>query len=148
MFPYTWLFHVFTLWWWWLYSPIVYAAAPILTVLHEKLNKLLSGDDIKPIQKIVIALGHICVKESSSSHLKIALDLIFSLSRSKVGGISSWLLFWKFCYLSTIYIARFYILGNIQIFLPKLTLYFLTDHILGNPLVVHSMTVNGLPMCT
>lgn len=68
---------------------LFYSAVPILTVVHEKLNKLLSGDEIKPIQKIVIALGHICVKESSSSHLKIALDLIFGLSRSKVGGISS-----------------------------------------------------------
>ncbi|KAK7856729.1 proteasome adapter and scaffold protein ecm29 [Quercus suber] len=59
----------------------------ILTVLHEKLRKLLSGDDIKAIQKIVISIGHICVKETASSHLNIALDLIFSLSRSKVEDI-------------------------------------------------------------
>lgn len=57
-------------------------------VLHEKLRKLLSGDDIKAIQKILISIGHICVKETASSHLNIALDLIFSLSRSKVGVIS------------------------------------------------------------
>lgn len=66
-----------------LYKP----AASTWTLLHEKLSKLLSGDDIKAVQKIVIALGHMCVKESSSSHLNVALDLIFSLSRSKVGDI-------------------------------------------------------------
>ncbi|KAL3625794.1 hypothetical protein CASFOL_030323 [Castilleja foliolosa] len=49
-----------------------------------KLSKLLSGDDIKAVQKSVIALGHMCVNESSSSHLNMALDLIFSLCRSKV----------------------------------------------------------------
>ncbi|KAL1555169.1 proteasome adapter and scaffold protein ECM29-like isoform X1 [Salvia divinorum] len=54
------------------------------TLLQKKLSKLLSGDDIKAVQKTVIALGHMCAKESSSSHLTIALDLIFSLSRSKV----------------------------------------------------------------
>lgn len=56
----------------------------ILTVLQAKLRKLLSGDDPKAVQKIVISLGHICFKETSPSHLNIALDLIFSLSRSKV----------------------------------------------------------------
>ncbi|KAL8545025.1 hypothetical protein ACS0TY_005289 [Phlomoides rotata] len=59
----------------------------IWTILLEKVSKLLSGDDIKAVQKTVIALGHMCVKESSSSHLNIALDLIFSLSRSKVEDI-------------------------------------------------------------
>jgi hypothetical protein len=54
-------------------------------ILHEKLRKLLSGDDVKEVQKIVLAIGHICVKETSSSLLNIALELIFSLSRSKVG---------------------------------------------------------------
>lgn len=54
-------------------------------IVHEKLRKLLSGDDVKAIQKIVLAIGHICVKETSSSLLNIALELIFSLSRSKVG---------------------------------------------------------------
>lgn len=63
------------------------SSVDILTVLHEKLRKLLSGDDIKAIQKIVISIGHICVKETASSHLNIALDLIFSLSRSKVEDI-------------------------------------------------------------
>ncbi|XP_010521564.1 PREDICTED: proteasome-associated protein ECM29 homolog isoform X1 [Tarenaya hassleriana] len=61
--------------------------AQVLGVLQEKLSKLLSGDDIKAIQKIVLAVGHICSKETSSSHFKSALDLIFSLSRSKVEEI-------------------------------------------------------------
>nr|XP_009410433.1 PREDICTED: proteasome-associated protein ECM29 homolog [Musa acuminata subsp. malaccensis] len=61
--------------------------AGILTVLHQKLNKLLSGDDIKSIQKILISLGHISVKETSFEHINCALDLIFSLCRSKVEDI-------------------------------------------------------------
>ncbi|PSR90112.1 Proteasome-associated protein [Actinidia chinensis var. chinensis] len=59
----------------------------VLTVLREKLSKLLSGDDLKAIQKIVISLGHMSVHEPSSSHLNIALDLVFSLCRSKVEDI-------------------------------------------------------------
>ncbi|KAJ4724481.1 Proteasome-associated ECM29 [Melia azedarach] len=59
----------------------------ILETLQDKLSKLLSGDDTKAIQKIVISLGHICAKETSSSHLNIALNLIFSLCRSKVEDI-------------------------------------------------------------
>ncbi|XP_060667830.1 uncharacterized protein LOC107410333 isoform X2 [Ziziphus jujuba] len=59
----------------------------ILTVLQERLSKLLSGDDIKAVQKIVISIGHICVNETSPSRLNTALDLIFSLSRSKVEDI-------------------------------------------------------------
>ncbi|KAI9402448.1 hypothetical protein POPTR_001G274500v4 [Populus trichocarpa] len=59
----------------------------ILILLNEKLSKLLSGDDNKAIQKIVISLGHICVKETSPSLLNIALDLIFSLCRSKVEDV-------------------------------------------------------------
>ncbi|KAK3025960.1 hypothetical protein RJ639_040934, partial [Escallonia herrerae] len=59
----------------------------VLTILHDKLSKLLSGDDIKAIEKIVISLGHISIKESSSSHLNLALDMIFSLCRSKVEDI-------------------------------------------------------------
>uniref|UniRef100_A0A2P2M9G4 Proteasome-associated protein ECM29 homolog isoform X1 n=1 Tax=Rhizophora mucronata TaxID=61149 RepID=A0A2P2M9G4_RHIMU len=59
----------------------------VLTYLHAKLSKLLSGDDNKAVQKIVIALGHICAKETSTSHLNTAIDLIFSLSRSKVEDI-------------------------------------------------------------
>ena len=62
----------------------MYNAVSVLTVLQEKLKKLLSDNDPKAVQKIVIALGHICFKETSLSHLNIALDLIFSLSRSKV----------------------------------------------------------------
>lgn len=53
-------------------------------MLSDKLSKLLSGDDIKAIQKIVISIGHICVKETSSTELDMALNLIFSLCRSKV----------------------------------------------------------------
>jgi proteasome component ECM29 len=63
---------------------MVKTAVDILILLNEKLSKLLSGDDNKAIQKIVISLGHICVKETSPSLLNIALDLIFSLCRSKV----------------------------------------------------------------
>ncbi|KAF2582329.1 hypothetical protein F2Q68_00006897, partial [Brassica cretica] len=59
----------------------------VLEVLQEKLSKLLSGDDIKSVQKIALSLGHICSNEMSSSHLKIALDLLFSLSRSKAEEI-------------------------------------------------------------
>ncbi|XP_061372568.1 uncharacterized protein LOC133315038 [Gastrolobium bilobum] len=59
----------------------------ILVILCDKLSKLLSGDDIKAIQKIVISIGHICVKETSSTQLDIALNLIFSLCRSKVEDI-------------------------------------------------------------
>lgn len=55
----------------------------MFVVVHEKLKKLLSGDDIKAIQKILISLGHVCVNETSSSRLNIAIELIFSLSRSK-----------------------------------------------------------------
>ncbi|XP_062082273.1 uncharacterized protein LOC133788708 [Humulus lupulus] len=59
----------------------------ILTILHEKLRELLSGEDIKAIQKIVIAIGHICMKETSTSRLNLALDLIYSLCRSKVEDV-------------------------------------------------------------
>ncbi|KAG4953084.1 hypothetical protein JHK87_038678 [Glycine soja] len=59
----------------------------ILIMLSDKLSKLLLGDDIKAIQKIVISIGHICVKETSSTELDMALNLIFSLCRSKVEDI-------------------------------------------------------------
>lgn len=59
----------------------------VLMFLREKLAKLLSSDDVKAIQKILISLGHICMKETSTSHLDIALDLIFSLCRSKIEDI-------------------------------------------------------------
>lgn len=59
----------------------------LLTVLKEKLSKLLSGDDTKVIQKIVLALGHMSANESSISHVEAALDLVFSLSRSKVEDV-------------------------------------------------------------
>ncbi|QCE01566.1 proteasome component ECM29 [Vigna unguiculata] len=59
----------------------------ILIMLSDKLNKLLLGQDIKAIQKIVISIGHICVKETSSTQLDMALNLIFSLCRSKVEDI-------------------------------------------------------------
>lgn len=51
------------------------------------MSKLISGDDAKATQKVVIALGHMCVKESCLPHLTAALDLIFSLCRSKVEDI-------------------------------------------------------------
>ncbi|CAK9147573.1 unnamed protein product [Ilex paraguariensis] len=67
--------------------PQASTSVDILTLLHEKLSKLLVGDDNKAIQKILISLGHMSVKESSFSHLNIALDLIFSVCRSKVEDI-------------------------------------------------------------
>ncbi|KAF7071734.1 hypothetical protein CFC21_076993 [Triticum aestivum] len=63
------------------------SAAGVLTVLHERLTKLLSENDTKAIQKILVSLGHISWNELSFSHLKIALDLIFSLARSKVEDV-------------------------------------------------------------
>ncbi|KAK7300265.1 hypothetical protein RJT34_11106 [Clitoria ternatea] len=59
----------------------------ILMILSDKLNKLLKGDDTKAMQKLVIAIGHICVKETSSTQLDMALNLIFSLCRSKVEDV-------------------------------------------------------------
>ncbi|KAL5994756.1 hypothetical protein ACLOJK_024810 [Asimina triloba] len=59
----------------------------ILTILHERLGKLLLAEDIKVIQKIVIGLGHMSLKETSFSLLKEALDLIFSLCRSKIEDV-------------------------------------------------------------
>lgn len=56
----------------------------VLAILFEKLNKLLTGNDVKSIQKIVISLGHISTKETTFSNLKMGLDLIFSLCRTKV----------------------------------------------------------------
>ncbi|XP_044946463.1 proteasome adapter and scaffold protein ECM29 isoform X3 [Hordeum vulgare subsp. vulgare] len=63
------------------------SAAAVLTVLQERLTKLLSENDTKAIQKILVSLGHISWNELSFSHLKIALDLIFSLARSKVEDV-------------------------------------------------------------
>nr|CBX25251.1 hypothetical_protein [Oryza brachyantha] len=54
----------------------------LLTILNERLAKLLSENDTKAIQKILISLGHLSWNELSFAHLKNALDLIFSLSRS------------------------------------------------------------------
>ncbi|XP_074321211.1 uncharacterized protein LOC141657772 [Silene latifolia] len=59
----------------------------VLTVVRDKLTKLLAGEDIKAIKKIAIALGHICMKEVSPSSLDIALELIFGLCRSKVEDV-------------------------------------------------------------
>lgn len=69
--------------------PIVYESSPVsvLSVLRDKLSKHLAGDDTKAIKKIVISLGHICMKEVSPSSLNIALELIFSLCRSKVEDV-------------------------------------------------------------
>ncbi|XP_019163794.1 PREDICTED: proteasome-associated protein ECM29 homolog isoform X2 [Ipomoea nil] len=69
--------------------PLLHGSNPvaILTVLNTKLIKLLAGDDIKAVQRIVISLGHLSFKESSSAHLNNALDLIFSLCHSKVEDI-------------------------------------------------------------
>nr|CAB3490849.1 unnamed protein product [Digitaria exilis] len=59
----------------------------LLTILHEKLSKLLSENDTKAIQKILVSLGHISWNETSFPHLNNALDLVFSLSRSKVEDV-------------------------------------------------------------
>ncbi|KAJ7960514.1 Proteasome-associated ECM29-like protein [Quillaja saponaria] len=59
----------------------------IVMNLREKLSKLLCGDDTKAIQKIVISIGHMCVNETSSTRLDVALNLIFSLCRSKVEDV-------------------------------------------------------------
>ncbi|GAA0159929.1 scaffold/adaptor protein [Lithospermum erythrorhizon] len=59
----------------------------VLVLLRERLIKLLSSDDNKAIQKIVIALGHMCFQESVRSNLDIALDMIFTLCRSKVEDV-------------------------------------------------------------
>ncbi|KAG0457672.1 hypothetical protein HPP92_022829 [Vanilla planifolia] len=59
----------------------------VLPFLNERIRKLLDGEDIKAIQRIVIALGHISVKETLISHLSIALDIIFGLSRTKVEDV-------------------------------------------------------------
>ncbi|KAL3530047.1 hypothetical protein ACH5RR_009369 [Cinchona calisaya] len=63
------------------------SSVAVLTLLQGTLSKLLFRDDVKAIQRIVIALGHMCVKESSSLFLDVTLDLIFSLSRSKAEDI-------------------------------------------------------------
>ncbi|KAK9169653.1 hypothetical protein Syun_001793 [Stephania yunnanensis] len=62
-------------------------SAGILIVLKERLSKLLSGEDIRAVQKAVVSLGHICVKERKLPSVNVALDLIFSLCRSKVEDI-------------------------------------------------------------
>ncbi|XP_039131871.1 LOW QUALITY PROTEIN: proteasome adapter and scaffold protein ECM29-like [Dioscorea cayenensis subsp. rotundata] len=59
----------------------------VVSILNESLRKILSGNDIKAIQKILVSLGHICVKETSYTNLIIALSLVFILYRSKVGGL-------------------------------------------------------------
>ncbi|KAF7815581.1 proteasome-associated protein ECM29-like protein [Senna tora] len=59
----------------------------ILIILRDKLSKLVLGDDIKAIQKIIISIGHMCMKETSSDQLDIALNLILSVCRSKVEDI-------------------------------------------------------------
>ncbi|KAK9692274.1 hypothetical protein RND81_09G253100 [Saponaria officinalis] len=61
--------------------------ASVLTVVRDKLSKILAGEDIKAIKKIAISLGHICMKEVSTSCLDIALELIFGLCLSKVEDV-------------------------------------------------------------
>ncbi|KAG9454895.1 hypothetical protein H6P81_007799 [Aristolochia fimbriata] len=62
-------------------------SAGLLVILRERLAKLLASDDIKVIQRIVISLGHISSKEVILDSLNVALDLVFSLSRSKVEDV-------------------------------------------------------------
>jgi proteasome component ECM29 len=63
---------------------IFFPSGTLLSVLRERLTKLLSENDTKAQQKILVSLGHISWNEMSFPHLNDALDLIFSLSRSKV----------------------------------------------------------------
>ena len=77
-------------------------------MLRVKLSKLLSGDDMKAIQKIVIAIGHICVKETSTSRLNLALDLIISLCRSKVGRLLFSIFVWIYLFHSFLASACFF----------------------------------------
>lgn len=65
--------------------------AGVLIILQERLAKLLSGNEIKCMQKILVSLGHISFNETSFPHLQSALDLIFGISRSKVGQSLVWL---------------------------------------------------------
>ncbi|KAL9248317.1 hypothetical protein vseg_021654 [Gypsophila vaccaria] len=69
--------------------PVINDSGPasVLTVVQDKLSKLLAGEDIKAMKKIVISLGHICMKEVSPTCLDIALELIFGLCRSKVEDV-------------------------------------------------------------
>ncbi|CAI0541306.1 unnamed protein product [Linum tenue] len=62
-------------------------SAHVLELLHEKLSKLLSGDDTKAIQKVIISLGHMCMKETSPPTLNLALELMFKLCRCKVEDV-------------------------------------------------------------
>ncbi|KAJ1274098.1 hypothetical protein BS78_05G036600 [Paspalum vaginatum] len=59
----------------------------LLSILRETLTKLLSENDTKAQQKVLVSLGHISWNETSFPHLSNALDLIFSLSRSKVEDV-------------------------------------------------------------
>ncbi|XP_068658632.1 uncharacterized protein [Aristolochia californica] len=62
-------------------------SAGLLVILRERLAKLLACEDIKVIQRIVISLGHISSKEVNLDSLDVALDLVFSLCRSKVEDV-------------------------------------------------------------
>ncbi|GLJ38855.1 hypothetical protein SUGI_0791890 [Cryptomeria japonica] len=55
-----------------------------LSSLIVRLKELLTSDDNKVVQKVAIALGHICIGDTSPSLMDMVLDLVFSLSRSKV----------------------------------------------------------------
>nr|GEZ22986.1 proteasome-associated protein ECM29 homolog isoform X2 [Tanacetum cinerariifolium] len=59
----------------------------VLTFLPEKFCKILSGDDTKAVQRVVLPLGYMCVKESSSFIITDALNLIFSLGRCEVEDV-------------------------------------------------------------
>eukprot|EP01018_Ginkgo_biloba_P028627 Gb_39353 [translate_table: standard] len=58
-----------------------------LSSLIGRLKELLSSDDIKAVQKVLIAFGHICSGDVSPRLLDLALDSIFSASRSKVEDV-------------------------------------------------------------
>lgn len=55
--------------------------------LFERMKELLGSNDIKVVQKVVIAFGHICHGDTSLRLMDMALDALFSLSRSKVEDV-------------------------------------------------------------
>ncbi|KAH9316636.1 hypothetical protein KI387_025263, partial [Taxus chinensis] len=55
-----------------------------LSSIIGRLKELLASNDPKVVQKVAIAFGHICIGDTSPRLMDMALDSVFSLSRSKV----------------------------------------------------------------
>jgi proteasome component ECM29 len=58
-----------------------------ISSLIERMKELLGSNDTKVVQKVVIAFGHICHGDTSPRLMDMALDSLFSLSRSKVEDV-------------------------------------------------------------